>query len=126
MSETESENGSKGWKIFLENHWKIFLLFVVGAIIASVGVILVFLWSVGNAQSNGMVPTALGLWTMGNPVTFLLNLIFWEVLLIGVPAILAVVAVWLWWKKLPYEEKKKYRLFGTRSRAMSGGNALSL
>ncbi|MGD0817230.1 MAG: hypothetical protein ABR986_02380 [Methanomassiliicoccales archaeon] len=126
MLETGSEHGSEGWKKFYRNHWKIFLLLVVGAILASVGAILVLLWFVGNAQSTGMVPTTLGIWTMGNLVTFWLNLIFWEVLLIGVPVILAVVATWLWWKKLPYEEKKEYRLFGTRSRTTNGSNAISL
>lgn len=126
MSETGSANGSEGWKKFLRRHRKMFVLFVVVAILASVGAILVFLWFVGHAQSTGMVPTTLGLWTMGNLVTFLLTLIFWEVLLIGVPAILAAIAVWLWWKKLPHEEKKEYLFFGNRSRASNGGDAISL
>ena len=118
--ETESINGSGGWRIFFRNHWKMFLLFAVGAVLAMVGAILVFLWSVGNAQSTGMVPTTLGLWTMGNLVTFLLNLIFWEVLLIGVPVILTVMAIWLWWKKLPTEEREGYRFFGRSDRRWPG------
>lgn len=126
MLESRSENGSEGGRKFVRDHWKMFLLLLVGAILASVGAVLVFLWFVGNSQSTGMVPTTLGLWTMGNLVTFLLNLIFWEVLLIGIPIILAAVAVWLWWKKLPPEEKKQYRFFGTRSRTTRGGNAISL
>lgn len=103
-----------------------FGLFVAVAILASVGTILAFLWFVGNAQSTGLVPTTLGLWTLGNLVTFLLNLIFWEVLLIGVPVILVAVVIWLWWKKLPPEEKKEYRFFRNRSRTTNGGNAVSL
>lgn len=125
-SDTGSGDGSEGWRIFLRNHWKIFLLFVVGAILALIGTILVFLWFVGESQSSGMVPTLLGLWTMGNLVTFLLNLIFWEILLVGIPVALAAVAGWLWWRKLPLEERKEYRFFGPRSRATNGGNAFSL
>jgi len=97
------------------------VLFVVGAILASIGAILVYLWFVGHAQLTGLVPATLDLWTMGHLVSFLLHLILWEVLFIGIPAILAAVAGWLWWKRLPDEEKKEYHFFGTRSRATGGG-----
>jgi hypothetical protein len=127
MTETGSENGSEGWKKFLRKHLSMVALFVVAVILASVGAIYVFLWFVGDAQSTGMVPATLGLWTMGHLVTFILHAIFWELLLIGVPVILAAVAGWLWWRRLPSDEKKEYHFFGKRSRATSGGGgAVSL
>jgi len=62
-------------------------------------------------------------------VTFLLYLIFWEVLFIGIPVIITVAAIYfLWWKKIPDEERKEYRrrhLFGKRSRRSDGGDAIS-
>jgi hypothetical protein len=122
MAETESENGCAIWKKFLRKHWNMLVLFVAGAILASIGAILVYLWFVGDAQSTGLVPTTLGLWTMGYLVTFLLHLILWEVLFIGIPVIIAAVAGWLWWRRLPDEEKKEYHFFGTRSRATSSGS----
>ena len=131
MAETGSENGDEIWKKFLRKHWKMLVLFVIGAILASIGAILVYLWFVGDAQLTGLVPATLGLWTMGHLVTFLLHLILWEVLFIGVPVILAIVIIiFLWWKKLPDEERKEYRrghLFsGTRSRRTNGGEGISL
>ena len=127
MAEAGSENGSEGWKKFLRKHWNMVALFVVAVILASVGAIYVFLWFAGDAQSTGMVPATLGLWTMGNLVIFILHAIFWELLLIGVPVILAAVAGWLWWRRLPSDEKKEYHFFGKRSRATSGGGgAVSL
>jgi hypothetical protein len=125
MSEDSSTNGSEKWRGFIRDHSKMFLLFIAAAILALVGAILVFLWFVGQAQSTGIAPATLGLWTMGNIVTFLINLIFWEFLLIGIPTIVAVVAVWQWWKRLPAEKKKEYRLFGRRSNRSRGGNAIS-
>ncbi|MBA7501578.1 hypothetical protein ES706_00150 [subsurface metagenome] len=126
---TESENGNKIWKKFLRNHWKMVVLFIVGAILASIGATLVCLWVVGEVQLAGLIPATLGLWSMGHLVTFLLRLVFWEVLLIGVPVILAAVAIiFLWWKKLPDRERKEYRrghLFGTRSRTTNGRNVIS-
>ena len=121
MTKIGSESGSEIWKKFLRKHWNMLVYWIIAAIVAAIGAILVYLWFVGDAQSTGLVPTTLGLWAMGHLVTFLLHLIFWEVLLIGIPVIIAAVAGWLWWKKLPDEEKKEYHFFGTRSRATSGG-----
>jgi len=122
------ENGEKIWKIFLRRHWKMLVLFLVGAILASIGAILVYLWFVGDAQLTGLVPATLGLWTMGHFITFLLYLILWEFLFIGIPVILAAVAGWLWWKKLPDDERKEYtrgHLFGKRSHRTEGGEGIS-
>ena len=127
VGETVSENESDAWKKFLRKHWNMLVVFIVGAILASIGAILVFLWFVGDAQSTGLVPTTISLWTMGHMVTFTLHLILWEVLFIGIPVIIAAVGGWLWWKKLPDEEKKEYHFFSKRSRATSGGGgAISL
>ncbi len=127
MTEIGSESGSEGWKKFLRKHWNMLVLFIVGVILAAIGAILVFLWFVRDAQSTGLVPTTLSQWTMGYFVTFLLHLIFWEALLIGVPVIIAAVAGWLWWKRIPAEERKEYHFFGKRSGATGGGGgALSL
>jgi hypothetical protein len=124
MSETKSENGDKGWKAFFRKHWKIAALFVVGAVLALVGSVLVFLWFVGDAQSTGIVPTTLGLWTMGNVVTFILHLIFWELVLIGIPVAIVAILGWQWCKRLPEEEKKEH-MFGSRSRSRNAEGAIS-
>ena len=121
MTETGPENGSEVWKKFLRKHWNMLVSFIVGVILAAIGAVLVFLWFVGDAQSTGLVPTTLSQWTMGYLVTCLLHLIFWEVLLIGVPVIIAAVAGWLWWRRIPAEERKEYHFFSKRSRATSGG-----
>jgi hypothetical protein len=126
MAETEPENGHEIWRKFLRKHWRMLVLFAAAAVLALIGAILVYLWFVGDAQSTGMVPTSLGLWTMGHLVTFFLHLIFWEVLFIGIPVIIAALAGWLWWKKLPDEEKRAYHFFGARSRTTSGGGSISL
>ena len=124
-----AENGEKIWKIFLRKHWKMLVLFVVGAILASIGAILVYLWFVGDAQLTGLVPATLGLWAMGHFVTFLLHLIFWEALFIGIPVLLTIVGIiFLWWKKLPDKERKEYRdghLFGKRSHSTDASGGIS-
>jgi hypothetical protein len=114
------------WKRFMRKHWSIIAVFVAAGILAFAGAVYVFLWFAGNAQSTGLVPRTLGLWTMANLVNFILNGIFWELLLIGIPVVVGAVAGWLWWKKLPGEEMRGYRLFGKRTGRTRGGGGVSL
>ena len=125
--ETIPVNDSKGWISFLRNHWQILVLFIAAAISSAVGAVYVFLWFTAYAQSSSQVPRTLGLWTMAHALTFLLNLIFWEIVLVGVPVIVVSLAGWWWWRRIPYEEKKYYNLFDTQSRSRSdGGGAVSV
>jgi hypothetical protein len=124
-----TENEDKIWRKFFRNHWKMFVLFVLAAIVFAIGAIYVFLWFVGDAQATGLVPMTLDLWTMGYVVTFILNLIFWELLIIVIPVAIVAVAAWrLWWKRIPDAERQEFRrghLFGKRSRRTDGGGAIS-
>jgi hypothetical protein len=119
----------KIWKIFLKRHWKMFTLFIIACIIAIASAIYVFIWFVGDAQATGLVPATLDLWTVGYVITFLLHMIFWELIIIGIPSIIVAAAVYfLWWKKLPADERMEYRrghLFGKRSHRMDGGGGIS-
>ena len=108
MEQTEPKNGEKIWKKFLRKHWKMLVLFVIAAIVVITGAILVFLWFVEDAQLTGLVPEILDLWTMEYLVTFLLHLIFWEILFIVIPVIIVIAAIYfLWWKRLPEGERKE-------------------
>jgi hypothetical protein len=123
--EVEVERGSN-WKKFVRKHWNIVAIFVVAGILAFTGAVYVYLWFVGDAQSTGLVPSTIGLLTMENIVMSTLHLIFWELLFIGIPAIVGAVAGWQWWKRLPEEEKKEYQFSGKRLRTTSGGSGVSL
>jgi len=123
--EIEIEKGSD-WKKFIIKHWKIATIFAVAGILLIIGAIYVFLWFVGQAQTTGLVPSSLGLWSMGNMVMFILHAIFWELLLIGIPAIIVAIVGWQWWKRLPEEEKKEHRISGKRShKSRNAGGAIS-
>src|SRR2546426_12685533 len=88
------------WKRFMRKHWRTVATFVVAGVLAVASGVYGFLWVVGNAQSTGLVPRTLGLWTMGNLVSFILDAIFWGLLLVGIPVVLAVVGGWLLWRGL--------------------------
>src|SRR5215510_12709810 len=93
------------WKRFARKHWRIVAVFAVLAVLVLVGSVYVFLWFVSNAQSSGLVPSLLGLWTMRNVVDFILHAIFWELLFIGIAVVIGGLIGWQWWKRLPSEER---------------------
>jgi hypothetical protein len=121
--EIEIEKTSDGKK-FMRKHWNMIAVFIAAGILAVIGAVYVFLWFVGNAQTTGLVPSTLGLWAMGNTVSFILHAIFWELLLIGIPVAIGAILGWQWWKRLPEAEKKEYHL-GKGSRSSRAGGAVS-
>jgi hypothetical protein len=108
------------WRGFMRKHWAAVCILVMAVALAFIGAVYVFVWFVGNAQSSGMVPGTLGLWTMTNLVTFILYTVLWELLLVGLPIAIVAAVGWLWWKRLPEEEWKGDR-FGGRKRSAGGG-----
>jgi len=126
VTETAGLDVDSDWKRFMRKHWRTVATFAVAAILAVGSAVYVFLWFVGDAQSTGLVPRTLGLWTMANLVNFILDAIFWELLLVGIPVVVAVVGGWLLWKRLSDEEMREYRLFRKRSRTSRGGGGVSL
>lgn len=127
ITETALSNDPKGWRRFLRKHWQMFALWIVAAAIVAVGAVYVFLWYVADAQSTGLVPSILGQWSMNNVVTFILHVIYWELILVGIPVIIASVAGWVWWRMLPVEERNVYCFFDSSPRSASaGGGAFSV
>jgi hypothetical protein len=125
--ENESVNDEKIWKKFFQKHFGLFLLFIIAGIIAFASAVYVFLWFVAEAQLTNLVPEILGEWTIGYCITFILHLIFWELIYIGIPVVIFIAAVYfLWWKKLPDDERKEYKegnlfLGGKNHRRDAGG-----
>ena len=121
-SEVEAEQGSE-WKRFMKKHWVVVAIFVLAIILAAAFAVYVFWWFTGYAQTTCLVPSTLGSWSMANLVFFILNLLFWELVLIGIPAAIGAVIGWQWWKRLPEEEKVPH-LFGRSSRSRNASGAV--
>lgn len=117
--------GGPDWWGFLKKHWGAFAAFIVAVASAFAGAIYVFVWFVGNAQSSGLVPKTLGLWTMSNLVSFILHAVFWELVLVGIPVAIAAAVAWQWWKRLPYDERRDYFFGAGGSRSTTRGGGLS-
>jgi len=101
---TSEEQLDEEKRRFLLRHWKMTLVMAVCIAAAAIVALLVFLWVVNEAIATALVPVVLGDWTIGFVVTFILHVIFWELLLVvswGIP--LAAVLYWQF-SKLPDAE----------------------
>jgi hypothetical protein len=111
------------WRTFVRKHRGAVALFATAVVLAFVGAVYVFWWFAGTAVSSGLVPSTLGLWTIGNLVAFALYGILWELVLIGVPVAVGAGIGWWWWTRLPYEERAGYRFRGS-GRSTGGGGGV--
>jgi hypothetical protein len=118
--------GSKAWMKFARRHRRMALLMVGGIVGAAVAALLVLLWVVADAQATGLVPSRLGEWTVGYVLTFILNAILWELILVVSWVIpIAVAAYFLWYRKLPGEERREYEGEPRRSRSAGEDGGIS-
>jgi len=101
------------------------LIFAAACVLLLAWAVYVFWWFVGNAQSTDLVPASLGLWSMHHVLWFILYLVLWEIVLVGIPVGIGAAVGWVWWKRLPLEERTGYR-FGKGSRAAGGSGGISL
>lgn len=94
--EKKEEQLDEEKKKFLLKHWKMAIVMAVNFVGAAIIALFVFLWVVGEAIAVGPYPAGLGEWTIGLIVSFVLNVIFWELLLV-VSWLIPVFAAYYWW-----------------------------
>ena len=112
------------WRGFIKRHWSAFAVITVAAAFAAAAAIYLFVWFTANAQTTGLVPMALNLWSMSSVVTYLVYTAIWELAVVGIPVALAAIAAWQWWKRIPETEKAPLQT-GRHSKSRRAGGAIS-
>ena len=125
MDEFENELESDSWKKFLKLHWNMLAVWIIIAIGAVIGSIQVALWFVSEAQTTALVPDSLAQWSLNSVVMFIVHMIFWQLIFIGIPLAVVGVLAWLWWKKIPEPERKQYTFFNKGTKTEQGGSGVS-
>lgn len=119
------EVDDKSWRKFVKYHWSMLAFWILAAVVAIVGAVWVYLWFVGEAQATEMVPMVFGQWAFSHIITFILHLVMWELIIIGIPVGVVAVLGYLWWKRIPDEEREEYTFFGKSTRTEQGGSGIS-
>jgi hypothetical protein len=100
---------------FLRKYWKMNVVFAVLIVAALAEALLVFLWVLADLQTLGLIQTTLGLLSVGQIITLILHLLFWEIILVGIWIIVAAALVYTkWYNNLPEEDKFPKRERGRR------------
>lgn len=116
-----AETEGSAWKGFVRKHMTAMVIFAASAIVAIVGAVYVLVWFSRDAQSSGLVPSSLGLWTMGSLISFILYLILYELLIIGIPVVVAGVIAWQWWRRIRETEWRGFRFRRRPGKGRGGG-----
>lgn len=110
MGSSEELSDEKFWKSKIRKHWKEFLVLIIAGIVACIGVILVVFWFVLTSPIGGNGLWTFNQWTLMHLVCFMILLILWILLFVGVPAGLFFgLGGYLWWRRLPDEEKQEFK-----------------
>ena len=102
------------WKNKIKQYFKIFAICIIAVIVCVIGALLVLVWFIETTPlpgvGDGIPPNTFDDWTLNYVVGFIILIILWELLLVGAPAALFFgVGGYLWWKKLPDEEKQVFK-----------------
>jgi hypothetical protein len=109
MDERKDCGDGAFWLKKIRKHWIVFLLFVIGCIIAFAGALMVLFWHIDTSQAGAMGMATIGDWTLAWIWEFFIFLIIWELILIGIPIAIAFgLGYNFWWKNLPEEERAEF------------------
>ena len=110
MDKKDQCSSDEFWQRKIKEHWKAFIVFVIGCIFALAGVLYVLFWHIESSSIglNGMA--TIGEWTIAWIWQFFIYLIIWELILVGIPVAIAFGLGWyVFWKRLSEEEKAEFK-----------------
>jgi len=110
MKEKRSYSDAEFWGRKIKDHWGVLAVSIIGCVLAVVGALLVLFWFIETSPIGAMGTATVGEWTLAWIWEFLIFLILWELLIVGIPVGVALVVGWhFWWNRLPAEEKAEFK-----------------
>jgi hypothetical protein len=98
------------WENKIKEHWKPFLVVIIACICLFIGALLVLIWYILTSPIGGQGKWTFDLWTLNYVVGFMIQIILWELLFVGIPAVVFFgVGGYIWWSRLSAEEKAEYK-----------------
>jgi len=108
MNEESSEETY--WKKKISEYWKTFVVVIIACICLFIGALLVLIWYILTSPIGGMGTWTFDQWTLNYIVGFMIQIILWELLFVGIPAVLFFgVGGYIWWNRLTDEQKQEHK-----------------
>ena len=106
----EEKSKETYWKEFAKKNWKLIAVAFVACVILFIVALLVLIAYINASPIGGMGTWTLNDWTLNYIVGFMIQIILWELLFVGLPAgIFFGVGGYLWWSRLSEEDKQEYK-----------------
>jgi len=110
MSENSEVSDKTFWKMMLRKYKTLLIVSIVVGLILLIGAFFVLYGFIELSPIGLNGEATFDQWTLKGVVVFSIQIILWELLIIGVPACLFFgVGGYLWWRRLPEEEKQEFK-----------------
>ena len=130
MEKNQEKSIDINWKDKIEDHWKVLILIIAAIVVLSIVAVIVLIWHIQTSPIGNYGTATFDQWSLDWIVRFVIVLILWELLFVGLPAGLFFgLGGYLWWQRLPADEKKWFKDQEKRShktRNSGGGGGLLL
>ncbi len=98
------------WKRKIKEHYKTFIVIIIAGVCAIIGLLLVLFWFMQTSPIGGQGSWLFNDWSLMHVVCFIILLILWELLFVGIPvALFFGVGGYIWWNRLSEEKKQEFR-----------------
>ena len=106
----EEKSKETYWKEFAKKNWKLIAVAFAACVILFIVALVVIIAYINASPIGGMGTWTLNDWTLNYIVGFMIQIILWELLFVGLPAgILFGVGGYLWWSRLSEEDKQEHK-----------------
>jgi len=110
MNEKDNVSESRFWKDQIKKHRIAFILLIIVGIGLIIDFVIVLIWYIESNPIGGFGEWTFNEWSLNDVVLFLIFFVLFQLLFVGVPAGLILgLGGYLWWNRLPLEEKQEYR-----------------
>ena len=110
MENSEKLKEEEYWKKKIKEHWKPFVVVIIALICAFIGAIIVLIWFIETSDIGAQGTALVGDWSLDWIVGFIILLILWELLFVGIPIVVFfIVGFYIWWNRLSDEDKAEFK-----------------
>ncbi|KKN44147.1 hypothetical protein LCGC14_0696030 [marine sediment metagenome] len=110
MANEEKVSEEQFWKGIAKEYRTIIIIAIAAVIVLFIGALLVGYWFIQTSPLGGQGTWTFDEWTLNYLVGFMILIMLWELLFIGVPAgVFFGVGGYIWWSNLPQEKKQEFK-----------------
>lgn len=127
MEKEQEKSTAQFWRDAIKKHWKIMILAIIAIVSLCVVAVWVFIWHIETSFIGDFGKATFNEWSLDWVVRFMIVLILWELLFVGIPAgLIFGLGGYIWWKGLPQDEKSMFKKQETKSNKRKGAGGFGI